>query len=233
MTAQRNDGVTQTLADAVESLAAFHKEPPAPPSTDPFELVLYENVAYLASDDRRDQAFTQLRNTIGTQPEALLAAGRKSLEAVTALGILKGTSAAKLRACAEIAMHEFGGDLGWVLNAPVADARRALQRFPGIGQPGAEKILLFAAGHPFLAPDSNGLRVLVRLGLVEQRASYAQTYAGAQAAAASLDGSAPALQRAHRVLRVHGQTVCKRARPLCPSCPLRNDCQYARQNTTL
>ena len=47
-------------------------------------------------------------------------------------------------------------------------ARRALKRFPGIADPGADKLLLFAGVTPYLALDSNGLRVLLRLGYGEE-----------------------------------------------------------------
>src|SRR2546422_8413212 len=48
------------------------------------------------------------------------------------------------------------------------EANQLLQRFPGIGEPGADKILLFAGGQVSLGPDSNALRVLYRLGFGKQ-----------------------------------------------------------------
>jgi endonuclease III len=215
------------LAATVDRLAAFHGTPPSPPTRDAFELILYENVAYLAPDERRLRAFHQLEATVGTRPEAILAASPQSLEAVTSHGILKGTSAAKIRRCAEILHTSFRGDLRPVLAEPVDRAKRALQRFPGIGEPGAEKILLFCAGRPFLAPDSNGLRVLVRLGLVQEQSSYARTYAAARSVAQQSGMDVEALQRAHAVLRMHGQRLCKSNRPHCSDCPLQAECPSA------
>jgi endonuclease III len=216
------------LQRAVTRLAAHYGDPPGPPAADAFELIVYENVAYLAPDDRRRAAFEQLRTKVGLRPASLARASTQDLEAVTAAGILKGTSAEKLRRCAEIAIKEFGGDLSPVLEQPDTEARRALQRFPGIGEPGAEKILLFARGRPFLAPDSNGLRVLTRLGLVREEASYARTYANARVKGAELGADAATLQRAHSLLRLHGQVLCRRRRPLCAACPLRAECLYYR-----
>ena len=46
--------------------------------------------------------------------------------------------------------------------APASE--KALKRFPSIGDPGAEKILLFTRSYPVMALDSNGLRVLCRVG---------------------------------------------------------------------
>ena len=215
-----------TLPAVVDRLVAFHGPPPRPPSTDPFELVLFENVVYLAPDHRRVEAFEELRRTIGTRPSDLLGASRKSLEAVTSQGILKGVSAAKLVECAETCVRDFGGELAGVVEEPESVARRALRRFPGIGESGADRILLFTGKRPLLAPDSNGLRVLVRLGLVGEESSYARTYAGAKAVAEVLGTDIGRMQLAHGVLRGHGKTVCRRNKPACVTCPLRDVCAY-------
>jgi endonuclease III len=82
-------------------------------------------------------------------------------------------------------------------------------------------------GHPFLAPDSNGLRVLVRLGLVREPKSYARTYAEAREVAAGLPKDFPSLQAAHLLLQIHGQTLCRRANPRCDICPLAAVCVTA------
>jgi hypothetical protein len=44
-----------------------------PPSTDPLELIIWENIAYLANDKRRAEAFAILKRTIGTRPDQILA----------------------------------------------------------------------------------------------------------------------------------------------------------------
>lgn len=215
-----------TLPVAIDTLLAHHGAPPGPPSTDPFELVLFENVAYLAPDHRRLEAFESLRRTIGTAPSDLLNASRESLEAVTSRGILKSVSAEKLVECAEICVREFGGDVSSVVEEPEAVARRALRRFPGIGESGAERILLFSGKRALLAPDSNGVRVLVRMGLVHAESSYSRTYARAKPVAETLGADIGRMQVAHGLLRVHGKTVCRRNKPACAACPLRNMCAY-------
>jgi endonuclease III len=217
-----------TLPDAVRALEA-HYGPPTPlPTADPFELILWENVAYLASPARRREAFELLARTVGTTPPAILAAEPSSLARITGHGILARTFAAKLVDCARIAFDDFGGDLDAVIRQPVDAAKRALRRFPGIGEPGAEKILLFTGRQPFLAPDSNGLRVLVRLGLVREDKSYARTYAASRPVAQDLGSRPKALQKAHLLLQQHGQTLCRRGAPRCGECPLEPGCAYAK-----
>jgi endonuclease III len=215
--------------DHVVDLLRRHFGPPEPlPTADPFELILWENVAYLASPTRRREAFEHLKRTIGTAPEKILAAETSVLEHVTARGILKGTFAAKLRECARIALEQFGGDLEAVVRAPLAKAKRSLRFFPGIGEPGAEKILLFTGQQALLAPESNGLRVLIRLGFVREEKSYSRMYSASREAANDLPPKPNVLQEAHLLLQRHGQTLCKNSKPLCWQCPLASACAFAR-----
>ena len=217
-----------TLANTVRELRQHYGAPEPPPSTDPFELILWENVAYLATPERRHEAFEALQRTVGTTPREILAASQEELEAVTERGILAAKFADKLRACARIMHDKFGGDLDAAIRKPLPDAKRALMAFPGIGEPGAEKILLFSGHYALLAPESNGLRVLVRLGLVQDDKSYAKTYAAARDMAEKSGVRGRALQAAHQLLMQHGQTLCKREQPHCDACPLVLECAHAR-----
>src|SRR5881628_4061133 len=95
-----------TLREVIKVLRGHYGPPTWLPTADPFELILWENVAYLAPPARRRQAFEQLKRTVGTAPAVILAAKQSALERVTARGILKSTFAAKLRECASIAANE-------------------------------------------------------------------------------------------------------------------------------
>jgi endonuclease III len=218
--------VVQAIVRILNELEAHGSTGPAIPTTDPFELILWENVAYLASPERRAAAFDLLKRDVGTAPRAILGAPRAVLERVTAHGILKETFADKLRACAQIAIERFGGDLRPALQGPLKKAKQALRLFPGIGEPGAEKILLLSGIHPFLAPDSNALRVLARVGLIAEDASYARLYRSARDVEQSLGSDFAVLRRAHGLLQRHGQTLCKLKTPACAACPLAGDCAY-------
>jgi len=217
-----------TLKEAVASLKRHYGLPEPPPTRDPFELVLWDNVAYLASPPRRREAFELLKASVGTRPRAILAAPAAALEAVASKGILKATFAGKLRECARIAETELGGDLDALVRLPVEKAKQALRRFPGVGEPGAEKILLFSGRQALLAPDSNALRVLGRLGLVREERSYAKTYASARAVAKEVEGDVRRAQESHLLLQHHGRTLCRRSAPLCLPCPLAGGCAYVR-----
>ena len=221
-----------SLRKAIRMLKKHYGAPALLPTTDPFELILWENVVYLATPSRRRQAFEELKRLVGTSPDAILSASTDALESVTSRGVLKNTFAVRLRECALIAVNDFGSDLASAIKGPIEVAKHALRSFPGIGEPGAEKILLFSGRHALLAPESNGLRVLVRLGLVIEEKSYARTYAGSREAAKELPPEPSAMQEAHLLLQQHGQTLCKRNVPLCEACPLVLVCAYALRSRT-
>jgi endonuclease III len=214
------------LAAVLQALKKHYGAPEPLPTKDPFELILWENVAYLAPPARRRAAFELLRREVGLRPGDILAASQAVLECVTAHGILKARFAGKLRACAQIAIEDFGADFDSVLREPLPRARKALRRFPGIGEPGADKILLFAGMQNSLAPDSNALRVLVRVRLIAESKSYARMYASSQELTATAALEIPAAQEAHLLLQTHGQTLCKRSSPLCGACPLETQCPF-------
>src|SRR5262245_11461236 len=128
----------RTLSRTLARLRKAFGRPMWPPTADAFELVLLENVAYLATPERRLEAFRDLKKKIGTRPAALAQASRTALEKIGTRGILAEGSAEKLSECARIALEEFDGDLDAALGGSAAAAKKALRHFPGIGEPGAE-----------------------------------------------------------------------------------------------
>jgi len=215
------------LPKVIELLRAHYGPPATLPTEEPFELILWENIAYLASPSRRLSAFEKLRTTIGTRPDQILSARNDQLENVTAFGILRKGTAAKLRECARIAEEEFAGDVGTVLREPITTAVKRLQSFPSIGKPGAERVLLFASALPALAPESNGIRVLGRLGLIPHGKSYNKMYEAARGLSPGPRTTPRSFQQAHLLLQVHGRTLCRRKAPQCSACPLMKRCFYA------
>ncbi|MEP6768241.1 MAG: hypothetical protein ABJC61_06195 [Acidobacteriota bacterium] len=218
--------MSSRLEWVVAALRDLYGAPPPPPS-DPFANILRENVTYLADDARRTDAFRILREATGLDPRRLLALPRPALRAIAARGILPDQAVEKLREIAALALEEFGGDLDAVVALPAAEAARALRKFPSIGQPGAEKILLFARRLAVLALESNGLRVLLRVGYGKEEKSYSASYRSAQsAAAAELPADYGVLIAAHQLLKRHGVEICRRSKPQCERCPVARRCDY-------
>jgi endonuclease III len=213
----------------VAQLEKFYGKPSPPPVTDPFEQVLWEIVAYLADDEKRKRVFAELKKTVGTKPSDILKATPESLFAVTRMGgMVPQERADRLRRAAEIVQVLLKGKLKENLQQSPAQAKKTLKRFPQIGEPGAEKILMFAGIYPMFGLESNGLRVLQRLGFAPELKGYSASYRAMQEAIAEqLPQGCTSLTVAHQLLRQHGQELCKRSRPLCEQCPLREGCAFA------
>lgn len=178
--------------------------------TDPYELILLENVAYLVDDATRLATFKKLRDEIGFA-SILTTPVEKIARVIEGGGMKLLMRAEKIVECARL-FAEVGAPLD----------KKILRRYPGVGEPLADKILLFAGKQRTLAPDSNALRVLLRLGYGTESKNYAASYKSAVAAA----GELPNAQEAHLLLRRHGQEVCKRSAPRCDVCVLRGECAF-------
>jgi endonuclease III len=201
---------------------------PKPPKSDPFQLVLWENVAYLLSDERREAAFEALRQRVGLTPTAILGAPQATLLEIAKMGGMRPeVRVERFRTIARITLDQFHGDLGKALKLPLKLAKKALQLYPTIGEPGAEKILLFTKSYPVFGIESNGLRVLRRIGYGRECKNYSATYRSFQEEVAGEIGQdcAPLIE-ANQLLRRHGQERCKLNAPLCRICPVTDLCAY-------
>ncbi len=221
---------TPDLLEAVARLEASHGTPSPPAARDPFAAVVWENAAYLVDDERRRRVFERLREAVGITPETLLAMPEDELARLIAEGgMLPAHRAAKVQKAAAIAAEIGVEELR--RQAAAGTGARLLRRFPGIGEPGADRLMLLVGGKRTLAPDSNALRVLVRLGFGEESDGYTAQYRStARAVEQQLPEDFDWLLRAHQLLRRHGQEVCKRSAPRCEVCPLTRLCAwYAEQ----
>ena len=216
------------LKKLVARLKRQHGEPSVPPACGPFELVMWENACYLLSDERRKMVIHGLREQVGLTPAAVLKAPRDVLLELAKLGGMRPeTRVFRWREIARIATSQFGGDLKSILEQPYDQAKKALKQFPNIGDPGAEKILMFCGASPGLPLESNGLRVLTRIGFGRVAKSYGATYRSVQDALADqLPRDNASLVRTHLLLRLHGKTFCRTNAPLCRSCPISDLCAF-------
>ena len=218
-----------TLSQLIDTLGRYYgPQRPLLPK-DPFQLLLWEYVAYLVDDGTRAAAFAELKATVGLEPAEVAAAPLPVLAAIARLGgsIAPTQRASKMREVAIVVRDTWHGSLRDVLRLPYAEARRALKAFPSIGPPGADKILLLTGAQPILALDSNALRVALRLGYGREHKNYATSYASAQSAAMTvLPKSVPKLRKAFELLQHHGRELCRRNHPCCTICPLRSSCPF-------
>ena len=217
------------LAEVIKGLRNRYGSPSPQIEAAPWPLVVWERVTYLTTDKVRAQAFETLQRTVGLAPAEILGADRELLVSVCGgPGGFSAQCARNLREAAELVEAEFDGNLSQILGWPLEKAKRALMKFRGIGVPGAEKILLFTGAHPFLALESNGLRVLTRIGFGAEHRNYAVWYKAVQSAAErTIDADFEPRIEAYHLLRQHGMECCRRATPDFDTCPVQHLCGYS------
>ena len=215
----------------IARLKRYYGEPKPPPARGPFELVMWENACYLLPDDLRAEVFEGLRTQVGLEAESILKANGETLLALAKRGGMRPeTRVLRWQEIARITARQYGGDLDQILEEPYENAKRALKQFPTIGDPGAEKILMFCGVSHGLPLESNGLRVLTRLGYGRVQKNYGATYRSVQEALQNeLPRDPVALGRAHLLLREHGKALCKTNGPLCRVCPLADLCAFPKK----
>lgn len=217
-----------------------------PPAKGPFELVMWENVCYLLPDERRAVVFEGLRKQVGLNAKAILKADPDVLLTLATMGGMRPkVRVFRWQEIARITISQFNGDLDQILKLPYAQAKKALKQFPNIGDPGAEKILMFCGAAPGLSPHQaktglaggpglplewNGLRVLTRVGYGRWQKNYGAAYRSVQEALKpELPRKADMIAQAHLLLRQHGKEICRDKSPQCYECPVKELCAYPAQ----
>jgi len=200
-----------------------------PAAQGPFALVMWENACYLLPDKRRREVFEALQEQVGMNAAAINRAPDSTLLPLARRGGMRPeVRVFRWREIARVTLQRFDGDLSTILERSYAEARKALKQFPDIGDPGAEKILLFCGMSLGLPLESNGLRVLVRVGWGRLQKNYGSMYREVQQNIAPvLPRDTLALQEAFLLLREHGRVICKDKFPRCEQCPLANGCDHA------
>jgi endonuclease-3 len=213
------------LRRIVAALQKHYGKPKPPITRDPFEMLLLEKSGYLVPDEKRERAFRELKKRVGTSPRKILDAPMGVLAEIAAIGgIYAETRAIRMKQAAELALKE---PLAGVMKMEFKAARKAVAKYPMIGEPGAEKILVFANAHPALGLESNGLRVAVRLGFGDEHKNYSTMYRRTRDEMDIAGWSCDELVVAHQLLRRHGQEICRRTDPGCGDCPVSGMCRYA------
>lgn len=219
-----------SVAQILEALEGFYGLQEAPWPADPYEYLVWLHCGYPASDARCARGWASLKKNVGVTPERILAATDAELtEALTPGGMVPALRAQRLREVAARVVESCGGDLAGALAGSGAEkARKFLKKFPGIGDPGADRMLLFAGIEAVAAAPSNCPHVLVRIRRGLERENYGVTYQEAQEELGSVPANFAARQRAFLLLKRHGQEICKAAKPRCGKCPVEGVCAFRR-----
>src|SRR5215472_18964863 len=179
--------------------------------TSPFELL----VAVMLSahtTDRSVNAATRQLFPVANTPEAIVALGVEGVKPYIKPVGLYNTKAKNLVGLAQALLERHGGQ--------VPADRAALEALPGVGRKTASIILNMVFGQVEIAVDTHIFRVANRTGLAPGKTPLEVERA--------LIANTPLEYRkdAHHWLILHGRYVCTARAPHCPTCLLRDLCEY-------
>ena len=204
-------------------LKNFYGRLPTPPA-DPFTLFVWEVLSVHSTPRKRDAALGALKRVRALTPDSMWRVAQKKLEVSVALAgpyLEQRVRALKTG----VDLFRRSPKLPAVIRGPLPAARRALKGLPQMGEGGAYRMLLFAAGHPVLPVDARVSRVARRLGYGDTGADFAKTARAIRTAvSAELPGTLEAYRGAFVYLDHHGAATCTESDPHCGICPLLFDC---------
>jgi len=188
---------------------------------DPFQGLILTVLSQHTNDRNSWEAFRRLSNRLPITPKDLFGADEREIqEAIRVAGLFRNKSKT-MKKLAEEVLKRFGGDIGFVFDLPMDEARRTLQTLPGVGPKTADVVLLFHGRVPLIPIDTHIFRVSKRLGFYRDDPGYDHVRL-----------SIERLYPKEEYLTVHlslislGRAFCKARNPICPRCPLEDLCDY-------
>jgi endonuclease-3 len=179
--------------------------------SNPFELLVAVVLSAQATDVSVNKATAKLYPVANT-PQAILKLGEEKLKGyIKTIGLYQ-TKAKNVIGLCRLLIEQHGGD--------VPRDREALEALPGVGRKTANVVLNTAFGEPTIAVDTHIFRVANRTGLAPGK--------DVRAVEDRLVKFTPAefARDAHHWLILHGRYVCKARSPECPSCSIRDLCEF-------
>jgi endonuclease-3 related protein len=136
--------------------------------------------------------------------------------------------AKRIMSFAEWLSSKYRGSITRLLAKPVAEARRELLSFNGIGRETADSILLYAGNKGIFVVDAYTRRLCDRLGMLENASGM--DYDDVRR---FFEEKLPENARAYNEMHALVVELCKRncrTKPLCSTCVLKQRCAYANAN---
>jgi endonuclease III len=177
----------------------------------PFELLVAVMLSAQATDKGVNKATPALFRAADT-PAKMLALGVDGVTSyIKSIGLFNG-KAKNIVAASAILVKEHGGE--------VPRSREALEALPGVGRKTANVVLNTAFGEATMAVDTHIFRVANRTGLAPGKTVRAVEDKLLEVVPKEF------LKDAHHWLILHGRYVCTARKPACPTCIVRDVCEY-------
>ena len=177
------------------------------------------------NDLNRDRAFTALRAKFPTWEDVRDAKTEDVVNAIRPAGLANQKGPRIQQALRSITEERGSLNLDFLADLPVAEARAWLTKFNGVGPKTAAIILCFSLNKPAFPVDTHIYRVTGRIGLRPERMTVEQAHP-------HLESLFPpeTYYAAHLNIIRLGREICQARKPNCLICPIRDLCDYGRQN---
>jgi endonuclease-3 len=180
----------------------------------PYHMVVMVALSARTRDEQILKLAPKFFETFPTVQSLAAASIAQITSRINTIGMYK-QKARNLSRMAHVVVNEFGGE--------VPSTMESLVRLPGVGRKTASVVLAAVFNTPAIAVDTHVFRVVHRLGWVKESTVEATERA-------LLRIVPKAVQRlVNRVFVPFGRTICTTA-PRCWTCPLVNECAFAKKN---
>jgi endonuclease-3 len=116
-------------------------------------------------------------------------------------------------------------DLDFLVPWPVLDAQAWLCLLPGVGTKVSAAVLNFSTLRKrILVVDCHHYRVATRLGFLREKTPFSSAQRILMDQHVPNEWTAEDVDDHHRLIKLHGQTLCFHKGPLCGKCPLQDVC---------
>lgn len=183
----------------------------------PFELLIAVILSAQATDKAVNKATGPLFRIANT-PQTILKLGEEALrDYIKTIGLYKNKAKNIIGTCQSL-IEKF--------HSIVPADRASLESLPGVGRKTANVILNTCFNQPTIAVDTHIFRVANRIGLAKGKTPLAVE--------SQLNKNVPLefKQDAHHWLILHGRYVCTARKPHCPTCIIRDLCDYKHKTKT-
>jgi endonuclease-3 len=199
----------------------FQQANPAPTTEllyqNPFELLIAVILSAQATDISDNKA-TEKLYPIANTPEKILALGEEGLKKYIKTIVLFNSKAANIIKTCQILISKHA--------SKVPTDRESLEELPGVGRKTANVVLNTCFGQPTIAVDTHIFRVSNRIGLANGKTPLDVEKQLLKAIPKEF------LQDAHHWLILHGRYTCIARKPHCPTCLIRDLCQFKDKTVT-
>lgn len=191
-------------------------------SNDIFRALVVTILTQNTNDRNALRAYENLVRVVGDiTPEKIVSIGEDALANAIKPAGMHRVRARKIIELSRVILEKYGGDLTWIKDSPIDEARRALLELPGVGEKTAD-VILVNLGKLAFPVDTHITRISLRLGIARTR-----NYREVQRAWVNILSPEPS-----RYLEVHlkliqfGRDVCTARNPRCSICGFRGVCNY-------